>query len=152
VIFLLAHKKLIGNWKYIFESFLKIFNDHQINLFESFILLVNQNFPICNLKSLVLYRKSRPHLQYGTWLEHTCTIYWIPASVSNIGFTDTGFLVFGTLIPIPIPVLRTYKMGTFDQTYYRDRLKKILGNICLIYFVFTCKLAFNLAHIFTKRP
>jgi hypothetical protein len=34
-------------------------------------------------------------------------------------------------------------MATFDQTYYLLSFEKKLDNIPLIYFVFTCKLAFS---------
>jgi hypothetical protein len=73
-------------------------------------------------------------------------------SVSNTGNTETGFPVFGTLNTDTrkiLAVLRTYKMGTFVQNYYL--LKKIFGNIHLIYFVFTCKLAFILAYLSKTR-
>jgi hypothetical protein len=51
----------------------------------------------------------------------------------SISVSNTGFPVFGTLIPIPavlavggITVLRTYKMGAFDQNDYL--LKKMGQN------------------------
>jgi hypothetical protein len=66
-------------------------------------------------------------------------------SVSNPVYTDTGIPVFGTPntdtgknLPV-FAGIETYKIGTFHQNDFL--LKKKLGNIRLIYFVFTCKLA-----------
>jgi hypothetical protein len=67
--------------------------------------------------------------------------YCADFSVSNPVYTDTGIPVFGT------PNTDTGKnlpvFGGIENVFYQNYflLKIILGNIRLIYFVFTCKLA-----------
>jgi hypothetical protein len=97
---------------------------------------------------VILFGKHPTFHYYSQQLEFLTPFIVLNSEVGT-SVSNTGFLVFGDSQYRyrqnfgGITGIRTYKMGTFDQNYYL--LKKILGNIHLIYFVFTCKLTFIIA-------